>query len=747
MKSYFNIFIVLLISFLLFQRCSEDTPTEPTDKPSETLASSNIGSSGGTIITDNIEITIPAGAFQDNSELKILKSTEDNLFDNNSLSDFFVLDGLPTEISKPIDIKIKYNGTLTDSSFIAVGSEGFAKSLSENTTSFQLLSAKDSSGYLVTTLPPLSGNALGKSSSVNGDKFAINLGAIFGYVSYISQQGHFKINFPSSVLTQTYDLADYLEDAYSKIKAMGFSYSRRTKWPVEVTVKRLKSTVFGYSANSAWGDNYGWLEFNFDKMDNKEELKVTAGHEFFHLVQNLYDSRNRYSKSRNPMPNYWLDEASAVWAEEYFSSNSNYVSPIFTDNASDILKGAKTGSITDEAAAYGYGMASFIKYLTKKHGNKALVKVYENIYNGKDVFSALSQVLTVDVGYNWNSYLKSLFTFEFYKNDQFKSASMLAIAKQKKQKFTIKSESDTVKTYKSSLTDLSATMFSIKNEFENLNSNANLQFTCKGWNFQIYKINSSESKFLESGKDSLTLSEFKDITDKGYQIVAVLYNDDFDKPYNHSEDYEMKIEVKADFNEKIIITQFNQNYITKKKKPGPGLSGQEITSKLNVNGEVLMSNLNTVKLDASFLNSELDAIVSINIDVYSDELIELNFKLLPVFTPTSWTWLYTGSAYTKFTYSYDTKPSYEVYDQSASSPTLIIDNETGIVRLSFNPKIHFQNDNYRKWEISPWFKYKQDTYAMEKNPDGSETGKEIIVLSSNGKELFATLSLRIRKKY
>ncbi len=83
--------------------------------------------------------------------------------------------------------------------------------------------------------------------------------------------------------------------------------------------------------------------------------------------------------------------------------------------------------------------------------------------------------------------------------------------------------------------------------------------------------------------------------------------------------------------------------------------------------------------------------------------------------------------------SYETTPLYEVYDQSASSPTLIIDNETGIGRLSFDPKFHFQNDNYRKWKILPWFNYKQEWYANDSD------GNEKVVGSSTGKELFATI--------
>ncbi len=553
MKLYIKTYLIIFLSFFLFNKCSKDNPTGPSEKPPQVLATGNIGSNGGTIKTQNIEITIPAGAFNSTEDLKILKSTEENSFNNNLASDLFILDGLPQEIAEPIKIKIKYKGTMSDSSFVAIGENNFTSSLNEKTISYHLISAEDSAGYLITTLPSLNTNILGKVASdysVNGDKISINLGAIVGYVSYVSQQGHFRINFPSSVLTQAYDLADYLETAYSKFKSIGFSYSRRTRWPIDVTVKRLGSSVFGYSMNSMWGNNYGYMEFNFDKMDNTTEMKVTAGHEFFHLVQSLYDPRNRFSKAKFQSPNLWLDEACAVWSERLFS-NSNYVSPIFDINAYEILKGAKE-STGNNAQSYGYGMASFIKYLTDKRGNSSLVKVYNKIYTGKNPFSAISSVLPVNIGFSWKSFLKNLFSFKLYNGGSFTPPSMIATAKNKKNNFIIKTADDSIKTFKSKLTDLSATIFSIKNEYDKLSNDEELHFSCKDWKFQLYKVNSTTSEFLASGKDSLTLKDFKKITDKGYQIAVVLYNDDCDSPYENNKGYEMKIEVKTPPQKRII---------------------------------------------------------------------------------------------------------------------------------------------------------------------------------------------------
>ena len=544
--------VLILASFI---SCSEDSPTDPKEQEANTLSSKTISSSGGSITTDNVEIEIPSGTFSSSQEIKILESTEDNMFGAEAFSDFYTLDGLPLETNEPIKIKMKYSGTITDSSFIAIGEKNFTSSLNAETTSYQFISARDSAGYLIATIPPLLGSTLEKDvsqSSINGDKLAINIGAIGGYVSYLSEQGHFKINFPSSVLTQAYDLADYLEKAYTKFIDLGFSYSRRTKWPVQINVKQLKSTTFGYSYNSVWGDNYGYMEFNFDKMDDKENLKLTAGHEFFHLVQSLYDPRNRYSKAKFFTPHLWLDEASSVWAEELFTGTSSFTSPLVSDNIFDVFNGAKTGNDKSLAAEYGYGMASIIKYVTKEYGNDKLVEVYDNIYSGKSAFLSLSKILPINVGYSWHSFLKSLITLDLYSGDSFRPGLIISYSTGEKQKFIIKSAADSLKSYKSKLPDLSATIFSVDNQFGTMAENSVLEFKCKDWNFQLYKVNSTKCEFLMSGKDILAVENYKELTDEGYKIISVLYNDDYDSPFENSKEYEMEIRLKTNVKIKSI---------------------------------------------------------------------------------------------------------------------------------------------------------------------------------------------------
>ena len=542
-----NLFLLILFSLILTNGCSEDSPSEPEETNIQVLTSKSIGIEGGELKTETVEISIPPGALSVSTDLSIYNSTEENLFSQKEVSEFFVIDGLPSTINKPIKLKIKYDGVLSDSSYIAIGENNFTCSSNNLLTSFRLLSASDSAGYLIATLIPL--NETNDEniilSKTNEDAISLNIGAISGYASYISSQGHFKINFPAWVLNEVYDLGDYLEYAYNSFQNIGFSYSRRTKWPVEVTVKKLDAAVFGYSYNSVWGDNYGYMEFNVDKMFNKEDLKVTAGHEFFHLVQSLYDPRNRFSKAKFQSEHLWLDEAAAVWSEYLFSNSGiEYTSPIFANNAYEILKGIAI-STGDNAQSYGYAMASLIKYITSKYGNNSLVTIYENVYNGQSVTRAVSSVLPVGLSYTWKSYLKSLFSFEIYKSDLFRTSTLLSTAKIKSQNFLIDSADDTLKVFESSLQDLSATIFSVNNLFDNLQDNAKLEFVCEGWELQVYKVNGSTSSLLASGTDTIIVDKFKDLSDDGYQIVAVLINDELNLPYDSKKDYNMQIRVKA----------------------------------------------------------------------------------------------------------------------------------------------------------------------------------------------------------
>jgi len=542
--------LLLLFSTLLFQTCSDDnSPTEPEAQPS--LAATTIGSGGGTLKTDDFELIVPVGAFPTDTKLTLkLVENEDSGFDN-IVSREFQLKGLPTTFEKPLTIKIEYSGELTDSSYIAIGENVWVSSLNDETVAYHLLSANDSSGYLSTKIAPAEENnsSLGKSSSTKNGDYLTRIHAASGEKPYMSNEKHFKIVHQSSVNeSHIQNLAAYLEEAYLQFKSIGFSYDRRTSWPVEVTVKKLESTVYGYYTNSMWGDNYGYMEFNSEKMGNAEEMKVTAGHEFFHLVQSLYDPRNRFSKAKSQSPNYWIDEASAVWSEGLFSDKTDYVSGVFSTSASMALYGAHDSG-GDDANYYGYGMSAFMKYLSDNFGNEVFVKIYNEILSGHNSFSAIDNVISEPTFSFWDEFIQEYLTYSIYYGEEFKPGWLAKEAASSGGKFVIRYDTDTIKTYSGNYNNLSAKIYSVRTVAASLaaiDENSQLVFEAEGnilGNIQLFKENKEESVFLKQGQNSVTLDNFRSITDDGYVIIAAVINSRLIAPYKETATGELTIKV------------------------------------------------------------------------------------------------------------------------------------------------------------------------------------------------------------
>lgn len=599
---------LFLSSIIFFSGCSND-PTSPNDQnpPPPPAGSSTIGSGGGMLSTDNFELLVPAGAFASDQEITLTVIQNDNSGFDNKISSEYKLDGLPQTFALPLKIKIKYSGSISDSAYIAVGEENWVNSLNSMVNCYHLQSTIDSAGYLVTTIPPITSTGLMKgeaNSEFTGDKIAVNLLAVAGYVSYVSQQEHFKIRFPSSVLNEAYDLADYLETAYTKFhESLHFDYSRRTNWPVSVTVRDLRKpnhTVYGYTINSMWGDNYGYMEFNFYEMGNSENMRITAGHEFFHFVQNFYDPRNRFSKAKSAGPNYWLYEASSVWSEAFFATTTPYTPSIFISNAEMSIQGAKTGS-NDQAEKYGYGMSSFLKFLTNKYGDGEILKIYNESYGGSTPFSAINKTLpTTSVSLLWNQYIKKYFSYDIYEGGEF-TPSWLIGNTVSHRLFRIKTESDTLTSFTKTYSDLSANIFAVKNQFTGLKPDAKLFFEIAGNTGQhvlLFKVNTNESVYLKQGYNSVTLDNFKAITDAGYIIIAVVTDTDLDSPYTNEKQVELKIHVQSEkvftYSDPYFLMQFKGLRRTVYETGDSTIYNDSFSEQLNFGANNLTVNINTL---------------------------------------------------------------------------------------------------------------------------------------------------------
>ena len=529
---------MLFLGLLAFG-CGKEPTAPGRGERYRLIGSRTVGPEGGTLAAEDISVAVPPGAFGSDAEVKLYVS-EERPFGENGVSKTFKLE-VPEEYSRPLKVRIRSRGALSGESFVAVGEETFVPSLGEVRTTYDLFPASDSSGYLTCELPVPEGGRVAKAAGGTG--FSISLLAVSGYYTYTSKGGHFRINFPAHVLDQAYDLADYLEEAYATFKDMGFSYAARTRWPVSVTVKDLGEEVYGYSVCSIWGNNYGYMEFNARKMEERDQMRLTAGHEFFHLVQSLYDPRNRIFKAKGWFyTHYWLDEATAVWSEEKFTSEEDYRSPVREGNELAPFHGMQAGA-AKEPKDHGYGMSAVIKYLVERYGEGVLVDMYKKIRGGAHPVEALVKSLDDPVSLWWPDFFREYLEGRIY------GVGIGTFVAGKSGSFSIRSDSDVLKTFSGSYPDLSAKIYLVELLYPEIDESAKIEFVADSPDIvpylMVFKFDKQgKVKYLASSVDSLTISDVRALTDEGWHLLVAVVDDDYNPPdYAKTADVRLRVRV------------------------------------------------------------------------------------------------------------------------------------------------------------------------------------------------------------
>jgi len=369
-----SVTVLLPLAMLLSCSGSEDTVTPP----SPPLAQETIGPSGGNISAEGFQLTVPAGAFDEDVELTLREGDEDFPEDGGAwATGQYLLEGLPAVFHEPLELVLDVTSEGDGEPLVLLGETVFVRSLQEEDLAWQPLEAEHARGALTVTLEPA--EDAGKSR-VDYEFMDLPLGGTFYYS--LTETAHFRIYRPLGMSDPATQLGTYLEEAYTDIQGLGFSYDRRTRWPVRAVVLAMPSNRYGESVGSVWGWNYGSLRFSTAKLTDYAAMRTTAGHEFFHLVQDFYDPRGAYDRATSASRHYWVDEACAVWAEELFTDAANYVSPIRSGLVAEPFEGLHAG-IDDNAGFHGYGMSALIKWIADMEDEGLVSTIYEHIQGGE----------------------------------------------------------------------------------------------------------------------------------------------------------------------------------------------------------------------------------------------------------------------------------------------------------------------------------------------------------------------------
>lgn len=454
--------IILILSLSLFISCNEDSPTEPEEQKN-VLASETIGSEGGQLTYEDITITIPAGGLTGTSTVEVYDYEPSA--DIDPVTAVYSIDGIPIDNNLPIQIELSVENQPAENTNIAIVHEEFVKSMATVREVVQILETVYEDGKLKASIPASSDAGLSKLSSINEEgKYKISIfGQVTGY-KYTTSANHFELHLPANMADKAVTIGNYFEDAYTKVEQLGFNFSKRTEWPIKVHVKKLNDDG-GFIAGK-WSANDGFLELNeslFSKNEN--EFKVTIGHEFFHVIQDLYDPRgiskrladNTRCKLTGYLPvNLWLDEAMSTWIEEKFSDVSNYISPNVYINRYQPYYGPNKGFVIDPTN-HGYGMASLIKYVVGEHGEDILVKIYDKIKTGYLPMDAIQSPIETPLVLWWADYLKDYTINKIYPNVNV--ANYIRDAYENSTTYKIEELADGTKNFNDNFPDLSTRFY------------------------------------------------------------------------------------------------------------------------------------------------------------------------------------------------------------------------------------------------------------------------------------------------
>ncbi len=360
---------------------------------------------GGELELDEAKVTIPPGSITGEPAIMRLQKMGNRTFaSGNDWVTPYRLTGIPFDMEKPIEVSIR-NARWWEENFqeplIAVGEEGYSPSRGRFEMRYVAIEPDRYENYVlhftIEPLPPETRKALRKDEEFVEGKYSNDFFVLGGYSHYTTP--NFTIAFPRSYDTEVVEnLANDLEQAHLRFRQpdMGFSYAARTRWPLSVTLKDLGSTTYGEAYSSRRGPNYGGMEFNTRLMGNATARRVTAFHEFFHIVEAFYDPRNRVRVATFMSPHYTLSEMAATWVEQFAVPNpATYVPSewhahrfeLFSPVGLDLPPEIQTDLLTRDAgtvAAHGYGWSALIRWLANEHGNTVLRDIFTHVRSGQN---------------------------------------------------------------------------------------------------------------------------------------------------------------------------------------------------------------------------------------------------------------------------------------------------------------------------------------------------------------------------
>ncbi len=528
------------------------------------LKSATIGPEGGKLETEDFSLFVPTGAFTEIVKIDLSIDPNDISFSENSGSPLFIVEGIPEIINQNLFIGIKYLDLNADTIFAAVGERSIDWGDGEEANYFDVKPTFDSLNYQYFEISPSYYNprrlkkALLKVGEYRSNsKLILKLLKDYSYASV-------------DILTLFYP-KKYSEiiPAFAKLLLevpVAFSKTLFSEGQTYQNVGVFIMDIPGYFAKSlkyvAMPD-YDVIQVN-EKFFNESsfyDIRREYAHLYYytHIFTKSSDPEETYKKGLNN----WFNEdphsriiyhAIATWSEELFEPKSiDFVPNCFWGNElrifNGLFSGTKINSLVSKEYEDGYSLAALIKYLVKIGGLNLLYR-YHIVSTGVD-----QDKVPIRFFENIRSSSSDVISENIWLPDFYKEYIQGNIYNVPSEKFlnniteTVEfNDGDTLKHADETYNDLSAKLFEIKINSDEIKNKKSLRFKLgpESLNLDyiktlVFGITDDNIIYLEGGDDFLVgnLSAYKG-------LLACVVNSGNEAPYTGTSNINLDVKVSKD---------------------------------------------------------------------------------------------------------------------------------------------------------------------------------------------------------
>jgi len=524
--------------------CSQDTTINVQVSKIKTQT---IGAEGGTVATTGFELTVPLGAFVSDYSISVHQAYVENSFGDFGVSKVYNLSGLPPSTAAPLKLKIKYEGVLSNMTYITIGEDSYQPELGENNIVYQFFESSDSSGFVIAEIDLISEDSTLSLAKVGEIQSGTNrtISVATDYIPEIIDD-RISIKSPYSYLEI---ITGHINIAIENFNSLGFNQlGQYFKWidfeviPFEVNGPGLVAFPAATISN-IYDDTKLIILIDLNRINNPL-LPAQIHSSLFASIQGKYSifelikrgDENNIDRGKN----LWLHTAMNSWA----GTISGIYPPLsFFLNVRAPFYSVGLTPQTDDFAwhmDFGYGMSSLIFYLDDQNLSNGdfVINTYKYIEEKKPLYhiTGLINSLEQPVFQWYPAYINAYIT------DQVFSFDFSELFEISRGEWTIADKNDTLHVFdnESAITfsDISTKLYRINCNYPEISDKAELLFTTTSddvnvSNRRLFIYEYTNNKFVQissSDGSSFAITNIKSLFEQQKTLYCAVINSKFNEP-------------------------------------------------------------------------------------------------------------------------------------------------------------------------------------------------------------------------